>query len=131
MVKEHAMNIWSWIHRNGRTMNRRASGSVPEHFTAQGNAIDPEWRSGWSPDDDGVYETRRHVGQSAEGFHAGVELSRRISDGIVWSEAYPTPEKARGAAREMESTRWREIEAEPSSEPVSARSESGLALLGD
>lgn len=126
------MNIWSWIKRNGvRTVNPRTSAPVPEHFTAQGNAIDPEWRSGWSPDDGGSFETRRHVGQSAEGFHAGVELSRRMSGGIVWSEAYPTPERARDAAREMESARRCEIEAESSSEPVSARSEGGLSLIGD
>ena len=101
------MRIWNWIYRN-RNRTTRADGT--RHFSTLGNAIDPEWRSGWCSDDSGFYETRQHVGRSAEGFHAGVEISYRVYHRIVWGEAHATPEKAREAAREMESRRTEEIE---------------------
>jgi hypothetical protein len=105
------MGILNWIRKNGnRVVAQRADAPDPRHFTALGNAIDPEWRGWWSPDATGSYETRRHVGQSAEGFHAGVEVCLRVYDRIVWSVAHATPEKAREAAGEMESRRREEIE---------------------
>jgi hypothetical protein len=114
------VNILKWIHKNG---NRKTPPAVvsARHFTALGNAIDPEWRSGWSPDESGRYEMRRHVGQSAEGFHAGVEVSCRIYSRIVWGEAYPTPERALEGADEMESRRREEIEGCPEIEQAVAR----------
>jgi hypothetical protein len=84
----------------------------PEYFTGKGNAIDPEWRSGWSTDESGLAETRRHVGRSVEGFHAGVEDAFRVGAGrIAWGEAQPTPEKAREAAGELERERREAIES--------------------
>jgi hypothetical protein len=105
------MSILKWIERNYfRPAVKREDALRHRDFTALGNAINPEWRSGWSPDDQGSYETRRYVGQSAEGFHAGVEVAYRVYDPIVWGEAYATPEKARDASREMERRCWEEID---------------------
>jgi hypothetical protein len=108
------MSILKWIERNYFRSTIEREDALPHRdFTSLGNAINPEWRSGWSPDDRGSYETRRYVGQSAEGFHAGVEVACRVYDPIVWGEAYATPEKARDASREMERTRWEEIDSRP------------------
>ena len=108
------MKLLKWLTRHFiNAATPRADVRVREDFTSFGNAIDPEWHSGWSPGDSGAFETRRHVGQSAEGFHAGVEVSRRICDRVVWGEAHATPEKAREAARELECKRWEEIERCP------------------
>jgi len=112
------MNIFNWIRKSGiRTKAQRVNTDAARHFSAHGNAIEPEWRSGWSPDDSGLYETRRHVGQSAEGFHAGVEISYRVRGRIVWSEAHSTPERAREAAAEMECTPPARPESETRREP--------------
>src|SRR5580692_3923057 len=112
------MNILNWIRKSGiRGKAQRADAHAPGYFSALGNAIEPEWGSGWSPDDSGRYETRRHVGQSAEGFHAGVEISYRVRGRIVWSEAYSTPERAREAAAEMECTPPARPESETRREP--------------
>jgi hypothetical protein len=105
------MNILKWIRKSGNRTTERAG--MHAFGTNPGGAIEPEWRSRWLPDDSGLFETRRHVGQSAEGFHAGIEVARRVCDCIVWSEAYPTPEKARDAAGEMERRRRQEIEKCP------------------
>ena len=97
------MSILKWLREIGSCITAaRDSAPAVLHFSPLGNAIDPEWRSGWSPDDSDFYETRRLVGHSAEGFHAGVEMSHRVCDRIVWGEAHATPEKARDAAGEME-----------------------------
>lgn len=120
------MNLLKWIHKNGnRTTAAHADAAKTQDCSPHGNGIEREWRSAWSPDDSGFRETRRHVGQSAEGFHAGIEVSRRVSERITWSEAFATPEQARKGATEMERRRREEIEAAP------AGSESGLSLIGD
>jgi hypothetical protein len=108
------MNILKWIRKSRNRTTERAGARATG--TAPGDAIEPEWRSRWLPDDSGLVETRRHVGQSAEGFHAGIEVARRVCDRIVWSEAYKTPEKARDAAGEMERRRRQEIEKCPDME---------------
>lgn len=97
------MRIFNWIREigNGPVAERRDA-SGPQHFTAAGHAVIPEWRSRWTPNETGLYETRKHVGQSAEGFHAGVEIAYRMSDPIAGGEPYATPERARQAAIEME-----------------------------
>ena len=105
------MNILKWICKSGNWTTRRARAHAVG--TNPGSAIEPEWRSRWLPGDSGLFETRRHVGQSAEGFHAGIEVSQRVCDRIVWSDAYPTPEKAREAVGEMERRRRQEIEKCP------------------
>lgn len=108
------MNILKWIRKHRIHATAQPAGAhAAGHFTAPGDAISPEWRSRWLPDDSGSFETRRHVGQSAEGFHAGVEVSQRVCDRIVWSQPYATPEKAREAASEMERRRRQEIEKCP------------------
>jgi len=104
------MNILKWLEEIGGiavTVTMRTP--PPPCFTARGNAIEPEWHSQWSPDERGIYETRRVVGQSAEGFHAGVEISYRVYERIVWGDAHPTPEKARIASAEMERARREEF----------------------
>jgi len=122
------MNILKWMRKDGiRTTKQRADTPTPRHYTARVNAVDSEWCSGWWPDDSGFYETRRHVGQSAERFNAGVEVSHRVYDGMVWGEAHLTPEKARKAADEMERGRREEIEPCPEIGVASAR---GRALGG-
>lgn len=114
------MSIFKWMREIGiRVTAPRDNAPAPRHFSPPGNAIDPEWHSGWSPDDSGLYETRQHVGQSAEGFHAGIEISHRVCDRIVWGEAHPTPEKAREAAGEMECRRREERENCPEIERAS------------
>jgi hypothetical protein len=112
------MSLWKWIHRQGNHATRQwySATAVHRDFSAIGNAINPKWRSGWSRDESGIYETRRCVGQSTEGFHAGVEISYRIHDAVVWSEAHATPEKARQAAGEMERRRREETENFPERE---------------
>jgi len=78
---------------------------------AQNGAIVPQWRSGWNSTGTGKHETRRHVGESARGFHPGVEAARRITIGqIAWGEAYATPEKARAAATQLERIQREAIE---------------------
>jgi hypothetical protein len=109
-----AVNILKWIRKHRIHATAQPAGAhAVGHFTAPGSAIEPEWRSRWLPDDSGFFETRRHVGQSAEGFHAGIEVAQRVCDRIVWSDAYPTPEKAREGASEMERRRRQEIEKCP------------------
>jgi hypothetical protein len=48
------------------------------------------------------------VGKSTEGSHAGLEISHRIHDAVLWSEVHATPEEARKAAGEMERRRREE-----------------------
>ena len=92
----------NWLTNRKKRLN--AQPDAPRYFSAKGNAIAPEWHSSWSPDDTGVNETRRHVGQSAEGFHAGIETVCRIGLGrIDWSDAWPTAERAMQAAWKRES----------------------------
>jgi hypothetical protein len=84
---------------------------MPPFGAPAGKTIEQEWRSTWRPVAASALEIRRHVGQSAEGFHAGVEVGRREAVGpIAWGDAQPTPEMARLIAGEMESVRREEIE---------------------
>jgi hypothetical protein len=59
------MSILQWMHAIGiRITAPRDNASAPRRFAPLGNGIDPEWRDGWTVDDCGFYETRRHGGQS-------------------------------------------------------------------
>jgi hypothetical protein len=66
----------------------------------------PEWRSPWRPFHCSVHESRRHVGCSGEGFHAGIEICYRLGMGwIDWGEAFPTPEIALAESARLENRR--------------------------
>jgi hypothetical protein len=70
------------------------------------NAVAAEWHSPWRPFHCGVHESRRHVGCSSEGFHAGVEVCYRAGMGwIDWGKALPTPEIALAESARLENTR--------------------------
>jgi hypothetical protein len=103
------MSFWRWLKRDKKT--EATERPKKERFPATANAIDPEWRSGWSADTTDLTETRRHVGVSEEGFHPGIEEVLRVgANRIVWGDAYPTPEMACGVAGELERERHQLIE---------------------
>jgi len=52
------MNILKWIRKSGNRATEHAGAHAAGHFTAPGDAISPEWRSRWLPDDSGFFETR-------------------------------------------------------------------------
>lgn len=107
------MWFFSWITNRRKALGTRQDCDAwrRRHLSAKDGTIEPEWHSSWSPlDESDHYETRRHVGKSVEGFHAGIEVVYREGIGnIAWGEAYPTPEKAREAAGELERRREEEI----------------------
>jgi len=105
------MNILKWI-RKPKTSATEPCVSGPSHPDVIGkeNAIEPEWRGQWLPDISGFHETRRHVGISVNGYHAGIEVCYRAGMGrIDWSEALSTPETAYAVSAEMERKRRAEI----------------------
>jgi hypothetical protein len=105
------MNVLKWLNNIGPWIaTPRPAALVPRHLSARGNAIEPEWHSQWLPDQCGLHETRRHVGRSVEGYHAGVEVCYRAGMGrIEWDNAQPSPETARAQSTQLESARRERI----------------------
>lgn len=69
--------------------------SLREQFEAE-NPICASEFGDWLTRMDGTSEARTLIGESAEGFHAGVEFSYGGGDGpVYWSEPYPARELAR------------------------------------
>ena len=105
------MNILKWI-RKSKTSKMVPYPDEPSHPDAggRGNTIEPEWRGQWLADVSGFHETRRHVGISMNGYHAGIEVCYRAGMGrIDWSESLSTPESAYAVSAELERKRRAEI----------------------
>jgi hypothetical protein len=81
--------------------------SMPaRHETRKGNAICIRSSSEWISDGVGVYEWRHHIGNSVEGYHGGLEVSRHGGEGSwSWSNARPSLQAAENAALRM-GERW-------------------------
>jgi hypothetical protein len=105
------MNILKWI-RKPKTCATVPSANKPSQPDGggKGNAIEPDWRGQWLADASGFHETRRHVGISANGYHAGIEICYRAGMGrLEWSEALDTPETAYALSAVLERKRRSEI----------------------
>jgi hypothetical protein len=103
------MKLLKWLREIG-VAPPEINGSICGQVGPRSIAIAPEWHSQWLPDECGLHETRRHVGRSAEGFHAGIEVCYRLGMGrIEWDKAQSSPELARAHATQLENTRRERI----------------------
>ena len=82
------MGFFNWVKRGGKPGHEPEPQSAP-CFTDKGNAIETTSSLGWLRDGTGECELRLHLGESIEGHHAGLEVSRRGADGpVCWSRPY-------------------------------------------
>jgi hypothetical protein len=94
------MGILDWVKSRGKEPSGETAPA--QHATNEGNPIKQMWKSEWRPDDQGLYEFRHHVGQSAHGFHGGLEVSGgRGESPFQWGQAKATPEEAKNASYGM------------------------------
>jgi hypothetical protein len=77
----------------------------PLTYIPDNPAVESRENSEWNVMPDGVYQLKTYVGQSEEGFHPGLEVSRLggDSEGINWGLPVITIEEARTIASGLES----------------------------
>jgi hypothetical protein len=103
--------VLDWIReRSSLTLEGRGISLEPpapnskQRYSKRGNPIAAKFSSYWRKNEPlAPYKTRRHIGRSIEGFHAGLEISFKEGTSVLkWSNARRDVPSAEKAAHGME-----------------------------
>lgn len=99
------MGLFDWMKGSRETQSVRdldEHGSGPPFSTREGNPINLILHSEWESDGMGVCQLRSHIGESCEGYHAGMQVSHKGGSAWTWSlDPYPSVTAAKKATDAM------------------------------